>query len=834
MRVHGWPATASAGSRSSAILQTLNPDKDLRATDLFLDAADVDPAQRAAWLDEACGGDTQLRRVVEEMLAADAAATDFLERSPIDVLASFEDSLPERIGPFRVRGFLGRGGMGVVYEADQESPERQVAVKVLRSGHSSAALAARFRYEAELLGRLQHPGIAQVFAAGTCEAQDGGRPWIAMELIRGVPVARYAREQRLDAGAIIELVARIADAVHHAHQRGIVHRDLKSANVLVDEAGDPKVLDFGVARAETRDLRATLQTTPGVVVGTLQTMSPEQAEANPDLDARTDVYALGALAYELLAGRPPLDLTDAPLHVALRRVVEEEPPLLGSISRELRGDVEVVVAKALEKDRDRRYASAAALAEDLRRIGRREPVQARPASTVYLLTKLARRHLGLTLGAGLAVVATVAGLIAFVLQANKTSAAERTASAEARAAAAISEYILQDLLAAPDTFKATREVRVVDVLEKAAANAETRFAQEPELLARVRSTLGMTFVSLDRLGLAETNLRSALAIQTELHGASDERTLFTECWLLEALTAGQNTAEGVRLGRGSLQRARAALGPDHRTTLRIATNLASNLMDASELAEAESILRDVIARRERTRGADDSSTILARENLSTALQAQGRLDESLELRRQSLELRRARYGDSHPATLAARCNLAGFELQRGRLVEPVATFEELLGQVEAVFGEEHQQTTQARQWLALALDGAGRFDESIALHEQVIDTFQRALGPDNPATITAEMGLVRSLVSSGLADVAADLAGDCALRYADVEHDPVQLGALQLLAGESHIAAGRREPGCEHLRRALETLEDITLPMAQEIAQAARSALARFGDAAPR
>jgi serine/threonine protein kinase len=288
-----------------------------RATTLFLEAAELDPALRAEWIERACDGDEELRRAVEAMLVADERAAGFLEKPPTRTLVADGGAVPERIGPYRVLGVLGHGGMGVVYEAVQETPHRNVAVKVLRAGAMGQSLSARFRYEAELLGRLQHPGIAQVYAAGTEESEGGTRPWIAMELVRGTPLLEFAREHELDRPARLELVARIADAVHHAHQRGIIHRDLKSANVLVDEAGDPKVLDFGVARAEGAELRANLTTTPGLIVGTLQTMSPEQAEASPDLDARTDVYSLGAIAYELLSGRAPLDLSALPLSVAL-------------------------------------------------------------------------------------------------------------------------------------------------------------------------------------------------------------------------------------------------------------------------------------------------------------------------------------------------------------------------------------------------------------------------------------------------------------------------------------------------------------------------------------
>src|SRR5262245_21393750 len=329
---------------------------------LFDQAADLSLPEQRALLDAACPDDPDLRAAVEKLLADDArvrtgeGGTDFL-RSPLarpftgpTLPAPAEAPVPRpRLDRYRVVRVLGEGGMGAVYEAEQDNPRRPVALKVIRPGLVSPALLKRFSQEAHILGRLRHPGIAQIYEAGV--AADG-QPFFALEFIRGLPLDEYARGRSLDPAARLELVARVCDAVQHAHEQGVVHRDLKSANVLVEETGQPRVLDFGVARAADADLlTSTAHTRTGQLVGTLAYMSPEQVAAGPQaLDGRSDVYALGVILYELLAGRPPYPLGHLPLPEAARTIREREPSRLGSIDARLRGDVETIVAKALEKE----------------------------------------------------------------------------------------------------------------------------------------------------------------------------------------------------------------------------------------------------------------------------------------------------------------------------------------------------------------------------------------------------------------------------------------------------------------------------------------------------
>ncbi|MBY0523885.1 MAG: serine/threonine protein kinase [Gemmataceae bacterium] len=419
-------------------------DRSGRLWDLFDRAADLPPAEQQALLGRACADDPELRAKVERLLANDArleaAGEPPLLKSPVVratskipngavVSVSFEDPpLPSSIGRYRLIRLLGEGGMGTVYEAEQDSPCRTVALKVLRSGLASPGLLKRFRHEAQILGRLHHPCIAQVYEAGLAE----GQPFVAMEFVRGLPLYEYVRFHAQTLPARLELLARVCDAVQHAHDQGIIHRDLKPANVLVDENGQPKVLDFGVARATDALLTGAGLTQTGQLLGTPNYMSPEQVMADPAaIDHRADLYALGVILFELSANRLPYQLENQPLTEAARRILEEDPPRLGSLNPELRGDVETIVAKAMEKDPARRYASSADLAADLRRWLTHQPILARAPSALYHLRKFTRRNravAGGVLATGVVLVLALVGTILFaVAEARQRQQAEENA-----------------------------------------------------------------------------------------------------------------------------------------------------------------------------------------------------------------------------------------------------------------------------------------------------------------------------------------------------------------------------------------------------------------------
>ncbi len=366
--------------------------------ELFEAALARELGDRPAFLAEACGDDVELRTEVETLLEHDSQAGDDFLRPPelppgvrpADAPDGPDPLIGTKVGNYQIKSVIAAGGMGTVYEAVQEQPERIVALKVMRPYVASRSALRRFQFEAQILGRLRHPNIAQVYEAGTHfvdQSRDregavaGGVPYFAMEYIPGAKtVTQYAKDEGLDTRDRLRLFAKACDAVHHGHQKAIIHRDLKPANILVDSTGEPKVIDFGVARATDSDLAITTQqTVAGQLVGTVQYMSPEQCDADPhELDTRSDVYSFGVVLYELLTGELPYDASSSTIYQATRAIKEDEPRRLSLINPKLRGDVETIALKALEKDRERRYESAADLAQDIRRYLNREPIEARP------------------------------------------------------------------------------------------------------------------------------------------------------------------------------------------------------------------------------------------------------------------------------------------------------------------------------------------------------------------------------------------------------------------------------------------------------------------------
>ena len=329
----------------------------------------------------------------------------------------FEDSgsPPKHIGPYRIIGVIGTGGMGAVYEAAQENPKRRVALKVLKTTTVSESMRRRFDFEVQALARLRHPGIAQIYDAGTYDLDGKELPYFAMEYIAGArTLTEYAKTADLDAVARVKLFSQICEAVHHGHQKGVIHRDLKPDNILVDRAGNPKIIDFGVARATNVDVAiTTMQTSVGQIIGTLQYMSPEQCGGQPDdVDLRSDIYSLGVILYELLCGDLPYDVQQQAVVEAIRVIREDAPKRPSTVTRVVRGDLETITLKALEKRPERRYDSAAALGRDLHRYLLHEPIEAHPPSLIYQLSMIARRYRGPMAAAAIVIVAVVGGLVA--------------------------------------------------------------------------------------------------------------------------------------------------------------------------------------------------------------------------------------------------------------------------------------------------------------------------------------------------------------------------------------------------------------------------------------
>ena len=640
-----------------------------RAARVFEAALRAAPEERERVVEEACGSDPRLRDDVRSLLAHHAGATGFLAGPALSTELDGE-LLLRTLGRYRILGRLGAGGMGVVYLAEQDNPRRKVALKVLRPGAGGSS--ARFAHEAELLGRLQHPGIAQIHEAVAADPARGPQPYFAMEYVEGRPLGDHARERALDLGARLELLIAVCEAVQHAHQKGVVHRDLKPANLLVDATGQPKVLDFGVARAIDAELRAeTLRTHPGEIIGTLAYMSPEQASGDPErLDTRADVYSLGVVAYELCGGRLPFDFAGTTLTEAVRVIREDEPRRLGTLRRELAGDLETIVAKAMEKEPGRRYASASELAQDLRRFLADEPIAARPPSTLYQLRKFARRH-SLLVGGGAAFVALLAGAVAVTARLAARLARERDE------AQAVSGF-LEDVLSSAELHVGGKDATIADAVRLAKDQADERFADRPELLAALRQRISSIHWSRGELDEAEAERRAALAASEEIADEEPLRraAMLTSTGITLSSKGELDEAEQKLREAAELYRRHAELDDVERLTN--LTGLGTLLLGRAKFAEAEPILREAFERRARVHGPEHSYTLIVRNNLANLLLQTERLSEAEAEMRALMEISRRTLAPSHPNAIQSIYNYAAVLHQLGRFAEAEPLFREVL------------------------------------------------------------------------------------------------------------------------------------------------------------
>jgi serine/threonine protein kinase len=800
-----------------------------QAKEIFLAAIEkAAPAERAAFLDEACAGDASLREKVEELLRAHYQPGSFLEK-PAAVLGSHAPSSPQEIdeggggtsldatglptgddasavgtyiGRYKLLQRLGEGGMGTVWVAEQQEPvKRRVAVKVIKPGRDSAQVLRRFDAERQALALMDHSNIARVLDAG---ATENGRPYFVMELVAGVSLTRYCDELHLPIRERLALFIPVCQAIQHAHQKGIIHRDIKPSNVLVcmqDGQPVPKVIDFGVAKAlHQRLTEDSMYTEIGAVIGTLEYMSPEQAEMSPlGVDTRADVYALGVLLYELLTGTTPLDkkrLRHAAYTEMVRLIREEEPPRPSTrltdsketlanvaamrrteparLTREVRGELDWIVMKALEKDRNRRYEAASGLARDIERYLANEPVDACPPSAGYRLKKFIRRNRGAVLAASCMALLLVGGIIGTTwgliraerarmqaLAAQEAEAeqrqlaerneqkaraaadAERTAKdrAQAREAetAAVLDFVQNRVFAAarPEGEEGGlgSEVTLRRAIEAALPFVGQAFGQQPLTEARLRMALGLSFYYLGDSKTAIDQWEKARSIYTSRLGTGHPDTLRSMDNVATGYAFLGRHNEALKLREKTLTLERATFGPDHPETLGAMNNLAASYTAVGRHADALRLFEETLALCKAKFGLNHPETLRAQYNLARVYAAVGRNVEAVKLHEQTLALRKARLGPDHHDTLWSMTNLADGYAKLGRGADALKLREDTLALQKAKLGADHPDTLAGMNNLALSYATLGRQADALKLLEQTVALQETKLGAGHPHTL---------------------------------------------------------------------------------------------------
>jgi serine/threonine protein kinase/tetratricopeptide (TPR) repeat protein len=810
---------------------TLDPQ---RAKSIFLAALEQAEEQRRAFLDEACAGDPELRRRAEQLLRAHERPDSLPEAAQAS--GPTQDSAPPEdrvggssaqaehpgavIGPYKLVQEIGEGGMGTVWMAQQTEPvKRLVALKLVKAGMDSKQVIARFEAERQALALMDHVNIARVLDAGATSA---GRPFFVMDLVKGVPITKYCDEHHLTPRERLELFIPVCQAVQHAHQKGIIHRDLKPSNVLVahyDGKPVPKVIDFGVAKAAGQSLTdKTLVTGFGNIVGTLEYMSPEQAEVNQlDIDTRSDIYSLGVLLYELLVGSPPFtkkDLEKAGMLEMLRVIREQEPskpstklstaeglPTLAAnrgteparLTRLVRGELDWIVMKALEKDRNRRYETANGFAMDIQRYLADEPVHACPPSAVYRLGKFVRRYKGPVLAASLAVLSLVAGIVAAtwgLLDARQARAAEERAKDAAVAKEAETRAVLD--FVEGHIFAAARpegqdgglghNVTLRDAVETALPFVEAGFTDEPLIEARLRMTVGGSFACLGDPKNAKEQFEKAREIYTKHLGPDHRVTLRSMSNLGAAYRALGQYAAAEKLYRETLALRKAVLGPEDRDTLVSMDGLACTYTDLGRYTDALKLGEETLALRKARLGPDHADSLRSMHNLASVYRALGRDADALKLSEETLALLKAKLDPAHPSTLLTMLGLANTYDRLGRYADALKLREETLALQKAKLGPGHPHTLVTMNNLANSYDDAGRHAEALKLHEETLVLRTAKLGLDHPDTFMSKYNVAASYINLGrYADALKPLEETLALRKARL--GPDHPDALQSMSG---------------------------------------------------
>ncbi len=792
-------------------------DQPSTAKSIFLNALEIPSDEgRQAYITAQCGGDEALGGEVEVLLRQHGELGSFLE-TPVanDVTELGTSSLSEGagtiVGPYKLLQQIGEGGMGVVFMAEQQRPvQRMVALKIIKPGMDTRQVIARFEAERQALALMDHPNIAKVLDAGATET---GRPYFVMELVKGVPITDYCDEHHLTPRERLDLFVPVCQAVQHAHQKGIIHRDLKPSNVMIalfDGRPVPKVIDFGVAKATGRKLtERTMFTEYGAVVGTVEYMSPEQAELNQlDIDTRSDIYSLGVLLYELLTSMTPFDkgrLRSAAFMEMLRIIREEDPPKPSTrlsttkelatiaadrgleprkLSGAMRGDLDWIVMKCLEKDRNRRYETANGLALDVQRFLDDEPVLAVPPSPAYRLRKYMRKNRamltttaaivailigGIAVSTWQAIRATHAESVALAAQGDaesrraemerqKTRAEEneRNAEQERQIAEAVRNFLDDDLLSQADPDARADSLisagsisedskpnpTIRELLDRAASeldadHIEKHFPNQPLVQAEILQTVGVSYLQLGEYSKAIEILKRSMELFQRHRGIDHPRTLVSMGNLASAYMRAETPDLALPLVEQTLRLWKGKTHPSDSDMLEVMNELAAIYRYSGLRAKAVKLEDETYQLAKTTLGAKDKRTLIFMTNLASDYSQVDKLDLATPLMEEALRLETVQLGPDHVDTLFCMNSLAVLYDRAGKLEPAFSLTEELVRRSTAKFGAEHPNTLLFKSNLGELYRELGKLDQSLSIQEETLRVMKRKLGPDHTYTLSA-------------------------------------------------------------------------------------------------